>query len=192
MLQAVRQNIGNTKDRIQEAEDLAANLEKAIAVISSISEARQSKLQNQLEALITRGLQTIFQEDMRFSIESKTQGKLHAMDLKITSTLNGQDVTTDIINARGGGVAAVTGFLIRLVILLLMKRDTDPFLILDESFAQVSEEYAPRLAEFIKELTEKTNVQIIMVTHSDGYAESADTHYRVSKKNGLTQAALAT
>jgi DNA repair exonuclease SbcCD ATPase subunit len=51
-------------------------------------------------------------------------------------------------------------------------------LFLDESFAQLSEEYEPRLAEFLRELVDKTDLQIIMVTHSHAFSDIADQVYR--------------
>jgi ABC-type lipoprotein export system ATPase subunit len=46
----------------------------------------------------------------------------------------------------------------------------------------VSDEYTPRLAEFLRELADKTGVQILLVTHQSVFAESADKVYRFSQR----------
>jgi DNA repair exonuclease SbcCD ATPase subunit len=60
-------------------------------------------------------------------------------------------------------------------------------LILDETFAHVSDEYLPALGEFLREIVDKTGVQIIMVTHQSQFEEWADLVYRFSQINGKTQ-----
>jgi ABC-type nitrate/sulfonate/bicarbonate transport system ATPase subunit len=59
-------------------------------------------------------------------------------------------------------------------------------LVLDETFAHVSADYEPRLAEFLAELVARTGVQIIMVTHSDAYSEHADVRYRFALQQAVT------
>jgi ABC-type nitrate/sulfonate/bicarbonate transport system ATPase subunit len=83
-------------------------------------------------------------------------------------------------------VAAVAGFLLQAVLVLLLP-NTTPLLFLDESFSQVSEEYRPALSQFIRELTERTELQVVLVTHSDEFVTDADRVYRFSQQNGVTK-----
>lgn len=76
-------------------------------------------------------------------------------------------------------MAAVVGFVLRLVVLLLTP-GTQRFLALDESFAHVSASYEPRVAEFLREVADKAEVQILLITHSDAYSDLADARYRLS------------
>lgn len=71
--------------------------------------------------------------------------------------------------------------------MLLSKDVKEPILILDESFSHVSAEYERPLAEFIKELIDKTKVQIVMVTHSDAFSEFADKRYKFKLVKGVTK-----
>jgi ABC-type molybdenum transport system ATPase subunit/photorepair protein PhrA len=82
------------------------------------------------------------------------------------------------MDARGGGMAAVTGFMIRLVVLLLTPR-ARRILFLDETFRFVSSEYEGRLAEFLAEVAERAGVQLVLVTHSDAFNDAADAHYHI-------------
>jgi DNA repair exonuclease SbcCD ATPase subunit len=70
--------------------------------------------------------------------------------------------------------------------MLLDSKMKEQILILDESFSHVSAEFERPLAEFIKELVDKTRVQIIIVTHSDAFTEFADKRYRFEQTNGIT------
>jgi len=160
--------------------------EQVSALLAGIGEGRQVAAQRQIEALVTPGLQTIFGSDLTFHLVSSVRAKTPIVEFVVRSTIDETVVETDILNARGGGLAAIVGFLLRLVILLLSAGRADSVLFLDETFAHVSAEYEPRLAEFVRELVDKTGVQIIMVTHSTAFDEYADRRYRFTLANGVT------
>lgn len=161
--------------------------ERAAGLLTKIGEDRQAAAQKQIEALVTQGLQSIFGEDLAFHLVQVVRGKRPEIDFLVRSRLDdGTIVDTDVMDARGGGLAATVGFLLRLVVLLLSRKRQETVLFLDETFAHVSAEYEPRLAEFLRELVDKTGVQIIMVTHSDAFSESADTRYRFTLHEGVT------
>jgi DNA repair exonuclease SbcCD ATPase subunit len=161
---------------------------KVAITLASIGETRQARAQETIEELVTRGLNAIFDDDLSFQVVQTQRGKTPEVKFLVKSSMaNGRAVETSVMDARGGGLAAVVGFLLRLVVLLLNKDNKDSVLILDESFSHVSAEYERPLAEFIKELIEKTKVQIILVTHSDAFSEFADKRYRFRQPNGLTK-----
>lgn len=162
---------------------------KVAITLASIGEQRQADAQKTIEELVTRGLTSIFGEDISFHLVQTQRGKTPEVKFLVKSRgLNGTVVETSVMDSRGGGLAAVVGFLLRLVVMLLDKDGKEPILILDESFSHVSAEYERPLAEFMKELVDKTKVQIILVTHSDAFSEFADKRYRFELKDGTTKA----
>jgi DNA repair exonuclease SbcCD ATPase subunit len=162
--------------------------DKAAGLLTKIGEDRQHAAQKQIEALVTQGLQTIFGEELTFHLVPQVRGKRPEIDFLVRSRLDdGTIVDTDVMDARGGGLAATVGFLLRLVVLLLSRSRQETVLFLDETFAHVSADYEPRLAEFLRELVDKTGVQVVMVTHSDAFSESADTRYRFDLHDGVTR-----
>lgn len=167
-----------------------ATLEKAAGVLAKIGEERQQEAQNQIESLVTQGLQKIFGPHLTFKVVQSVKGRTPVVDFVIQTTLaDGKVRETDILSAMGGGVSAVTGFLLRLVVLLLDKSKKSSILVLDETFAHVSDAYLPALADFLREIVDKAQVQIIMVTHQQIFSEVADKAYRFSlDSNGYTVA----
>lgn len=158
--------------------------EEAVAFLNSFADERQATVQRRIETLVSYGLQTIFDEAITFHVVSEQKANRTEVSFVLRSTMDGQLVETPILDARGGGVAAVVGFLLRLIITLLRKHRQ--LLVLDETFAHLSTDREPVLGEFIRELVDQTGVQIIMVTHSDSYSEHADRVYRFSQKDGKT------
>lgn len=164
------------------------DLDRATILLNSLGEDRQLKAQETIEALVTRGLQTIFDESLSFHIVQSVKGKTAVIDFVVATTLDGKTIETPVMDARGGGLAATIGFLLRLVVMLLSKGTrSENILLLDETFAHVSAEYLEPLRLFLREIVDKTGVQIIMVTHQPEFAESADKVYRFTAVGGKTQ-----
>ncbi len=181
--------------RLKEEINLASSdvdlYSKVAITLASIGEARQADAQSKIEELVSRGLQGIFEnKNMYFKVVQTQRGKTPEVKFIITSEgLNGRSVETDIMDARGGGLAAVVGFLLRLVVMLLDSKVDQPVLILDESFSHVSAEFEKPLVQFIVQLVEKTNAQIILVTHHlvDAFLEVADKKFRFVQEHGVTK-----
>lgn len=163
---------------------------QVLAVLTSVGEARQESAQRQVEELVTRGLQTIFGENLSFHLVPGERAGQATLDFIIRSEYTAGDeagvnadapliIDTPVLEARGGGMAVVVAFMLRLVVLLLTPA-ARRILFLDESFAHVSAEYRPRLAEFLREVADKAGVQIVMVSHDPEYEDVADTSYRLA------------
>lgn len=171
---------------ITELEAKSSALDEAIEVLNSYADARQAELQSKIEEIVTSGLRTVFGNEITFAINVSHRGKLSASEFVIRTRMGAEIVETPIMDARGGGVASVAGFLLRLVILLLRK-DARTVLFLDESFAQLSAEYEPALAEVVRELVDRSSAQIVLVTHSEAYSDVADVVYRLALEDGVTK-----
>lgn len=168
--------------QISQLRDEISLYETAIEVLSKIGEERQNTVQTQIESLVTQGLQTVFGSELSFHIIQSQRGKMATVEFIVRSTLDdGREIDTDVMAARGGGLAAVIGFLLRLVVILLSpERGVRRILFLDETFAHLSKEYVPLMADFLRELVDKTDIQLLLVTHQDEFIDSADKCYRFS------------
>jgi chromosome segregation ATPase len=158
---------------------LAEVQEKTAVLLTTIGEERQESARQQVEELVTRALQVIFDQNLSFHMVQSIRANRAEVDFVIRSTYGDEVVETSVMDARGGGMAAVVGFVLRLVVLLLTP-GARRFLALDESFAHVSASYEPRVAEFLREVADKAGVQLLLVTHSDAYSDLADVRYRLT------------
>lgn len=152
---------------------------KAASVLNQISEQSHNALLRHIEQTVTAGLSAIFGEGMALKLTQSTHGKLTTTNLTITS----DGMETDVLSARGGGVAATVGLLLRMVLVILDER-LDKILILDETLAQVSSDYEEPLADFVQDLARSSGLQLIIITHSDAFDNVADTKYRLALVDG--------
>lgn len=163
--------------------------EKVLGVLTRVGEERQESAQRQVEGLVTRALQVIFDENLSFHLVTEVRANRTEVGFVLRSRYGDAEVDTPVLEARGGGMAAVVGFVLRLVVLLLTP-GARRILFLDESFGMVSAEYEPRLAEFLREVADKAGVQIVLITHSKAYDDLADTSYELSLgPDGVTRCA---
>jgi len=176
------------RDAVQQAEDLTErvdDLEQIASLLNLYADERQAEVQGKIEAIVSKGLQTIFGEDLYLRLETKLVGKRSEIDFVLVSKNGAETLETSIMDARGGGVAAVAGFLIQAVLVLLTP-GLRPVLFLDESFSQVSLDYQPGLSAFIKELVDRSDLQVVLVSHSEVFGEDADQVYRFTQTDGVT------
>jgi DNA repair exonuclease SbcCD ATPase subunit len=165
-------------------EDQRINAE-AQMLLSAVATERQGQFRQSLETLVTHGLQTVFgDESLHFHIVEEVKAGRPQVSFEVESTMGDETVRTSVMDARGGGLASVVGFFIRLSVLLLSGHRR--IMLLDETFAQLSAGYEPQMAEWLADLCVRAEVQIVMVTHSDAYSEHADVVYRTSQSGGVT------
>lgn len=178
-------NLQKVKAEISSLENRIEYLEKISILLNSYADERQIVVQRQIESVVTKGLCTIFGEELVFRIDNRMVGRRSEIDFVLVSKSGGKTLETSILDARGGGVAAVAGFLVQATMVLLTP-GMNPVLFLDEVFAQVSAEYEEPLADFISELVNRSPLQVILVTHSTAFSQSADRGYRFIQKDGIT------
>lgn len=172
---------------IEELQDLTVVLDRVTGLLNSIGEDKQQEAQEKIEGIITKGLQNIFGHTFSFHIVQTMKGKNASVEFFIRTHLDDEVIETPVLESHGGGLAAIVGFLLRVTVMLLDKgTDKSNILILDETFGMVSDEYLEPLGDFVRELVDKTNIQILLVTHQPEWQEYADKTYRFGIKNGAT------
>lgn len=199
------------RDKVARLTEQVALHEQVTKYLTSLGEAEQQHAQSQIEQLVTRGLQVIFDETLSFHLVQAVRNNQATVDFVVRSEYpcgecagnpasypapgcpcceqtGKQGMDTPVMDARGGGLAAAVGFMLRLVVVLLTP-GIRRVLFLDETFAHVSAEYEPRLAEFLREVADKAGVQIVLITHSKAYDDLADASYELSLgADGATRA----
>lgn len=162
-------------------------LDRVTALLNSLGEEKQLAAQESIEGLVTRGLQMIFDSTLSFHIIQNVRGKTAVVEFVVRTTIGPSVIETSVMDARGGGLAAVIGFLLRLVVMLMSRGSRDSnVLVLDETFSMVSADYLEPLGEFLREVVDKTGAQIIMVTHQPAFEDFADKVYHFSTSQGQT------
>jgi DNA repair exonuclease SbcCD ATPase subunit len=153
---------------------------KTGALLTTLGEERQESARALFEDLATRALRAIFDDGLSFRLLPGESGGQATLEPVIRSEHEGGAVIeTPVMDARGGGMAVVVGFILRLVMVKLTP-GAQQILFLDETFAMVSEAYRAQLAGFLREVADKAGVQLVMITHDPVYAQYADVTVRLA------------
>jgi len=170
-------------------------------LLSKASEFARQQLKTRIEQTVTAALAAIFNDStMKFEIEMGNIGGKPAADWRVVSCyempakagdedvkISAYTVVASPEDAKGGGVTDVVSLALRLALLELSRPKPGGPVLLDEPAKMVSQEYLSNLAAFLKQYAAKTGRQIIMVTHHDVLADVADTGYKVTQRNGVSE-----
>ena len=176
----VNVEVSKIEASIEQADQLAILHKQAMALLQTAADSVQTDIKNALTSLCTAALKDVFPEKKcSFGVEFVQNKNTTNLEMFILE----DDIRYDPLESRGHGIADVLCFALRVSILCL-KADVRKVILLDEPFKQVSAEYRKRVINFVKEVSRRTGIQIIMVTHIEEFAYEADKTITVSYVNG--------
>jgi DNA repair exonuclease SbcCD ATPase subunit len=178
---AVKRRKEELELQIEEMGLSISNYDKALAIFHSLSSVVQEHFTQSIEDLISEGLTSVFETSLQFKITPEIKGGQAVMQFSI---LNEDGTETDILDARGGGLSALCGVLLRIVLLRLMDDKVRQILLLDEPLSHLSSAYVPAAGELLRRLSDELDIQIVMVTHQPEFADNATDIYELSSLNG--------
>ncbi len=154
-------------------------LERVQLLLQKSSDHAREQAKLQLEALVTKALQYIFGPMFRFEIELADRGGSPTAEFYVVTEVDGKIVRNKPQDARGGGVIDIISLALRIALLETIRPRVAGPVILDEPGKHVSEDFVIQMIEFIKSLCDTFGRQVIMVTHNEHVAASADHAFRV-------------
>ena len=182
------------KDKADERIDAFAtkykHMERVVGVLQKYSKAKEQVLREKLDNIVTKGLRFIFGEGYRSKLEFGINRGQATIKPKIITEIDGKELEAEIADAHGGGLVDVTSFIYRMLVLSLVKPRRRRVLFLDECFKHLSEEYLEPAGMFMKQLSEKLGIQLIIITHKKQLMDIGDVVYEFSNTNGITEVQL--
>jgi len=170
--------------KIEELESDIDTLNKAKLLIVESSIYGKNMAKQEMEELVTNGLQYVFDEELEFHIEFSDIND-NRSDTEFIITYDGQPIEDgmDIEEEHGGGIADTVSLILRCNMLQSMKPTLHGPLILDEPSKMVSFEYEEKVGKFLKQMSKTFGRQVIMCTHSPYLGGIADKSFLVKQKN---------
>lgn len=178
----IKEQIDEYKEELGKIEEEMDLLSKVNILLQKTSEFAREQAKKQVESLVTKCLQYIFESDIEFLIEiEELRGKSNA-EFYVVNSIEDMLIKTKPELSRGGGVVDIVSLALRIAFLQTHKPKIQGPLILDEPAKHVSDEYIFNVADFLKQTSELFNRQIIMVTHNNHLAAIGNNAYRVEIK----------
>lgn len=171
----------NAFQRKEEAEKQLGVYDLVQILLQKTSDYARQQAKQRIEEIVTSALSVVFSKEYRFEVKLDVKGAQPIAEY----WLHSDGVETQLKPPdydRGGGIADVVSLALRLAVGEL--NGVKGTLFLDEVGKHVSEEFAPNVAYFLKEYSQKFGRQIVLITHNKHLAEIGETSLGVTQKNG--------
>ena len=163
-----------------------ATLRLVAGLIRSLADAEVKEGIEAVTKLQTEGLQEIF-FDQNLSLEAEVteeRGKVAVNLLTVDATSDDYEIKDDPLETMGGAVATVESVLLRVIVIL--RRQMRPVLLLDETLSAVAKGYIERIAGFLTTLCSRLDMDILAVTHDPLLIDAAQKAYVIeATPNGV-------
>lgn len=163
-----------------------SNSIQAQEIIQKVAQETQQQLEWHISDIVTLALKSVFHNPYAFQTEfNLKRGKT---ECKMYFKRNGHKINP--IDEAGGGVVDVAAFALRIAIWSLAKPKWRNTLVLDEPFKNINDKTRrihKKIAKTVKMLSQKLNLQFIVITMIEELNEIADRAYEFKLKNGKTK-----
>jgi DNA repair exonuclease SbcCD ATPase subunit len=164
------------------------SVKKARLLLMEAGQKARQNVKKVLETLVTRVLQAVFDETYRFEVDLKETNK--DPELAFLVTCGNPPITEEPADSMGGGVVDVVSLALRIATLELASPRLQGPLILDEPGRHLDKNRSAQLGQILRDLSEEFGRQIILVTHDETLAQTADRVYRVTHDGKQSEAIL--
>jgi ABC-type Mn2+/Zn2+ transport system ATPase subunit len=156
---------------LMECDDALTAAEEARDVIQSVAQAMQQEIHGRVSSLVSRCLETVFDDPYEFKIVfERKRGRTEASLVFIRRGLT----LTDPLREVGGGVIDVASLALRIASILLTRPPSRRLLVLDEPFQRIRGiENRKRIRDLLVSLADDFGFQIILNIDIDAYPEFA-------------------
>ena len=127
--------------------------------------------------LVTEALTSIFEKNIKFEIKLYSYRKEPAVDIMVIE----DELEVDPQKSCGGGVNDIISLVLKVIFIYL--KNSNRILILDESLKFLSRNYLEQASNFIRDISERMNLQIILVSHKPELEVGCDNLITIEKEN---------
>jgi len=173
-----------TQKSIHDLEKEISFSEKAQAIIIAVAKLTQEELEYRITEPVSLALAAVYDDSaykMAAYFDITGRG---TTECRLGFERDGN--FKNPFDASGGGPVDVASFALRVGSLSLESPKCRPVLFLDEPFKWISRNKMPLAGMMLKEISEKLNLQIIMVTHIPELIEAADKLFEVTINKGFS------
>jgi len=177
--QFIEDTIEEKEQKLKGYEEEKEAAQEAKVILQIAAKETQKNIELHFSSLITKALHVVFDEELTFQPEFIERRNKTECDFWILK--NDKKMRPEF--SVGGGVLDVISFATRLSYWKLENKfyKTSPIIILDEPFKNLSRKLLPRAADMLRYLTDKLNLQMLIITHSPEITKKADKIFRIDE-----------
>lgn len=148
--------------RIEQAKTRTEELGNAIDVLYNFNIWLNEQAKTRLESITNEALKLVFPDkSMIFHVIANQTKKGVTYELNIET----DGVTTELLDAKGGGVLDIIQTCLRITYLLRLKNRQRQFILFDEPFKNLDSERVNTAIEWLNRVSEVFGIQMLIITH---------------------------
>ena len=151
-----RKDINHSINSIKTQNEILLELKEFLTTVSA---NYRDQLCNLFTSLVSEALTSIFERNIKFKINLYAYRNEPAIDISVIE--NGLEI--DPQKSCGGGLNDIISFVIKIIFIYLKK--SSKIIILDEPLKFLSRDYIEQSSNFIRNISKRMNIQIIVVSH---------------------------
>jgi len=160
--------------------------QESLTFLEKIANSRRAGMKTKIESVLSEALQLVYGPTYRVEMSYTVKRNRSDMTIEVVRKTPQGEVRRDPTTGTGGGVADTITVPLRLLVLLGSKQ-TDKVALLDEPYKHVDTERVEIVAEFLKVLSDRLDMQTIVLSHHEQMQDKADKSYEVSEKDGISK-----
>lgn len=160
---------------------------EAQLVLQQTAQKTQQRLSYHISSFITSALESIWGEDS-YTFTLNFIEKRNKTEVEMLLHTNEGDIDLKDLNSIrvGGGILDIVALALRIALWSLQVHPKK-IMILDQPLSNVDQNYLPKAGELIKELSDKLDIQFIIINHNPALADIADNNIEVVKENNISK-----
>lgn len=176
----LKQKLVTSQNRIISIDQATDKLIRTSQFLQTLSDVTRQQIIERISAIVTDALQKIKDPNLTFKMLLSVERNQVDVSFVVVEKDTGNEL--DIIHSSGGTIADLITFPLRVSLLLKWSPQLSRLLLMDEQFKFVAAQDRESLAEFIRQISEKLNLQILLVTHMSELTARAHKVFGVIKK----------
>jgi DNA repair exonuclease SbcCD ATPase subunit len=172
------EEIEKTEENISILKNSLDISKSALEIIQTVAQQTQQKIEYHISNLITSCIKNLG-KNYNFICNFVVRREKTECDMYLT---NSEGERLDPYDEVGGSIVQVIDFALRCSLWSLQKNEVNDFLFLDEPFSGVKKNLYKKLSNILKEVSNKRNLQLIIISHDNELAELGDRVFYLKKE----------
>lgn len=133
----------------------------------------------ELEKVLNLALKFVFfDKSYQIRIELDDSRGVKTLEFILLDDVESPPMEVDLKDGTGAGIRTVVSFVIHFF--YLVNKGVSPFLFVDEHYSAISSQYRDRFFQFVKQVCQKKEGGLVLITHDMDIMEMADRTYIVA------------
>jgi len=159
----------------------------ALAFLEQVANSRRNSMKDKIQSIITEAVRFAFGNNYSVELSYSTKNNRSFMDIVVVKKTEKGEVKRTM-EGIGGSVSDSVAIPLRLMV-IMGSSETSRVCILDEGYKHVDRRRIELVAEFIRDVSHKLGIQIIMCSHHTAMIDKADRVYKIWDDNGVARQA---